>query len=134
MHPDRRATPPENTELVFPPALVRVLRERLASDRCFEKVADEIIVRLLTTIFFAGLETYEGERNPIGVAFLGKSQSEFIMPEGTESGEALLYDWKVMQFRSPRPFSIRELGKLAAAGVARRMFSAVRVIKDGSLA
>src|SRR6476661_7476978 len=79
MHPDR-AAPPENTELVFPPALVRVLRERLASDRCFDKVADEIIVQLLTTIFFAGLETYEGERNPIGVAFLGKSQSEFIMP------------------------------------------------------
>jgi hypothetical protein len=103
MHPDRRATPPEITELVFPPALVRVLRERLASDRCLEKVADEIVVQLLTTIFFAGLETYEGERNPIGVAFLGKSQSDFIMPEGAESGEPLLYDWKVMQFRSPRP-------------------------------
>jgi hypothetical protein len=111
-----------------------VLRERLASDGCLVEVADEIIVQLLTTIFFAGLETYEGERNPIGVAFLGKSQSDFIMPERTESGEALLYEWKVMQFGSPRPFAIRELVKLAVAGVDRRIYSAVCVLEDGSLA
>ena len=134
MRPQHRAAPAEPTGLVFPPALVRVLRERLASDGCLVEVADEIIVQLLTTIFFAGLETYEGERNPIGVAFLGKSQSDFIMPEGTESGEALLYEWKVMQFGSPRPFAIRELVKLAVAGVDRRIYSAVCVLEDGSLA
>ena len=134
MRPQHRAAPAELTGLVFPPALVRVLRERLASDGCLVEVADEIIVQLLTTIFFAGLETYEGERNPIGVAFLGKSQSDFIMPERTESGEALLYEWKVMQFGSPRPFAIRELVKLAVAGVDRRIYSAVCVLEDGSLA
>ena len=85
MLPNHRAASGELTGLVFPPALVRVLRERLASDGCLEEVADEIIVQLLTTIFFAGLETYEGERNPIGVAFLGRSKSDFIMPAGTES-------------------------------------------------
>jgi hypothetical protein len=131
---DHRAAPAEPPGLEFPPALVRVLRERLASDRCLEEVSDEIIAHLLTTIFFAGLETYEGERNPIGVAFLGKSQPDFIMPEGTESREALLYEWKVMKFDSPRPFAIRELVKLAVAGVDRRMYSAVRVLEDGSLA
>ena len=103
MHPDHRVALAEPTAPVFPPALVRVLRERLASDGCLEEVADEIIVQLLTTVFFAGLETYEGERNPIGVAFLGKSQSDFIMPEGTESGEALLYQWKSHAVRLASP-------------------------------
>ena len=133
MGPHQRAAPAEPTELVFPSSLVRVLRERLASDGCLLAVADEIIVQLLTTIFFAGLETYEGERSPIGVAFLGKSDADFIIPEGTESGDALFYGWKVMQFRSPRPFAIRELVKLAVAGVDRRIYSAVRVLENGRL-
>jgi hypothetical protein len=134
MVPDHRPALAEPTAPVFPPALVRVLRERLASDGYLEEVADEIIAQLLTTVFFAGLETYEGERHPIGVVFLGKSQSDFIIPEGAESGDALLYQWKVMQFDSPRPFAIRELVKLAVAGVDRRIYSAVRVLEDGSLA
>jgi hypothetical protein len=89
---------------------------------------------LLTTVFFAGLETYEGERDPIGVAFLGKSQADFIIQEGSESGGAILYQWKIMQFDSPRPFAIRELVKLAVAGVDRRIYSAVRILEDGTLA
>jgi hypothetical protein len=114
---------------------VRVLRERFGSEVGYlAEVDDEIIVQLLTTVFFAGLETYEGERNPIGVAFLGKSQADFIIPEGTDSGGAFLYQWKVMQFDSPRPFAVRELVKLAVAGVDRRIYSAVRVLEDGSLA
>jgi hypothetical protein len=103
-----------------------VLRERSASERgCLAE---------LTTVFFAGLETYEGERNPIGVAFLGKSQADFIIQDGSESGGAFLYQWKIMQFDSPRPFAIRELVKLAVAGVDRRIYSAVRVVEDGNLA
>ena len=39
-----------------------------------------------------------------------------------------------MRFDSPRPFAIRELVKLAVAGVDRRIYSAVRVLEDGSLA
>ena len=134
MVPDHRAALAEPTAPVFPPALVGVLRERLAFDGYLEEVADEVIAQLLTTVFFAGLETYEGEHHPIGVAFLGKSHSDFIIPEGAESGDALLYQWKVMQFDSPRPFAIRELVKLAVAGVDRRIYSAVRVLEDGSLA
>jgi hypothetical protein len=112
-----------------------VLRERSASERgCLAEVTDDIIVQLLTTVFFAGLETYEGERNPIGVAFLGKSQADFIIQDGSESGGAFLYQWKIMQFDSPRPFAIRELVKLAVAGVDRRIYSAVRVVEDGNLA
>ena len=133
MVPHQRAAPTQLTESIFPSSLVHALRERFASDGCLRDVADDTFVQLLTTIFFAGLETHEGERNPIGVAFLGKSQSDFIMSEGAESGEALLYGWKVMQFSSPRPFAIRELVKLAVAGVYRRIYSAVRVLENGNL-
>ncbi len=130
-----RAPPAEPSVPVFPPALARVLRNRFASKRGYlAEVSDEVIVQLLTTVFFAGLETYEGERNPIGVVFLGRNQTDFIIPEGTESGGAFLYQWKVLQFDSPRPFAVRELVKLAVAGVDRRIYSAVRVIDDGSLA
>lgn len=129
------APPAEPSVPVFPPALARVLRDRFASTRGYlAEVSDEVIVRLLTTVFFAGLETYEGERNPIGVVFLGRSQTDFVIPEGTESGGAFLYQWKVLQFDSPRPFAVRELVKLAVAGVDRRIYSAVRVMDDGSLA
>jgi len=116
-----RAPPAEPSVPVFPPALARVLRNRFASKRGYlAEVSDEVIVQLLTTVFFAGLETYEGERNPIGVVFLGRNQTDFIIPEGTESGGAFLYQWKVLQFDSPRPFAVRELVKLAVAGVDRR--------------
>src|SRR4029079_13648169 len=126
--------PAEHTAPLFPPALVRVLRERFSSDRgSLTDVDDAIIVQLLTTVFFAGLETYEGERNPIGVAFLGGSQADFIIPDGAESGGGVLYQWKIMQFDSPRPFCVRELVKLGVAGVDRRIYSAVRVLEDGSL-
>lgn len=128
------AHPVEPAIPVFPPALVAVLRERFASKGgCLAEASDDIIAQLLTTVFFAGLETYEGERNPIGVAFLGQSRADFAISEGAESAGALLYQWKIMQFDSPRPFAIGELVKLAVAGVDRRIFSAVRMLEDGTL-
>src|SRR5262245_10998405 len=135
MTPAHPGAPAEPAVPVFPPALVRVLRERFAAERAaLSEVEDDFIVPLLTTVLFARLETYEGERNPIGVAFLGRSQADFIIPEAAEAGSAFLYQWKVMQFASPRPFAIRELVKLAVAGVARRIYSAVGVLENGSLA
>jgi hypothetical protein len=120
---------------VFPPALVGVLRDQLsATSHSLADVPDELLVQLLTTVFFAGLETYEGERNPIGVAFLGRSQVDFVVSEGAESGGAFLYQWKVLRFDTPRPFAVRELVTLAVAGVDRRIYSAVRVLDDGQLA
>src|SRR5436190_18887548 len=90
-----RALPAERSVPVFPPALARVLRDRFASKRGYlSDVSDELIVQLLTTVFFAGLETYEGERNPIGVVFLGRSQTDFVITEAAESGGAFLYEWK----------------------------------------
>ena len=124
----------EPAQYVFPPALVEVLRERVRSKPgCLTDVPDEVLARLLTTIFWAGLETYESERNTIGVAFLGTNPFDFIIPESPESTTAPLYQWKVQRFESPRPFAIGELVKLAVAGADRRIYSAVSILSDGSL-
>jgi Probable sensor domain DACNV len=119
---------------VFPPALVPLLRERvMAKAGSLVEVADDVLVQLLTTIFWAGLETYEGERNPIGVAFLGTSGVDVVTSDVAGSDAPFLYQWKVQHFRSPRPFAVGELVKLAVAGADRRIYSAVNVMPDGSL-
>jgi hypothetical protein len=124
----------EPTVHVFPPALVPVLRERVHSTPgALSDVSDEVLIHLLTTIFWAGLETYESERHPIGIAFLGTTPFDFIIPDSGESAAAPLYQWKVQRFRKPRPFAIRELVKLAVAGTDRRIYSAVNILRDGSL-
>ena len=119
---------------MFPPALVPLLRERVrAKAGSLVEVADDVLVQLLTTIFWAGLETYEGERNPIGVAFLGTSGVDVVTSDVAGSDAPFLYQWKVQHFRSPRPFAVGELVKLAVAGADRRIYSAVNVMPDGSL-
>jgi hypothetical protein len=68
------------------------------------------------------------------VAFLGRSPFDFIIPEVAESSTAPVYQWKVQRFRQPRPFAVGELVKLAVAGADRRIFSAVNILSDESLA
>ena len=120
---------------MFPPALVPILRDGvLAKAGSLADVADDVLVQLLTTIFWAGLETYEGERNPIGVAFLGTSYVDVVTGDAAGSDAPFLYQWRVQHFESPRPFAIGELVKLAVAGADRRIYSAVNVLPDGSLA
>jgi len=96
-------------------------------------VTDDKLVQLLTTVFFAGLETYEGEYYPIGVVFLGRSTVDFVMSEDASAAPLLLYRWKILRFTSPRPFSARELVKLAVTGADRRIYTAVAVLDDGRL-
>ena len=131
-------TPPparQDPTLVFPPVLARVARERLTPlSACMTDVSDEQLVRLLTAVFFAGLETYEGEHHSIGVTFVGKSASDFVMTADADSAGVPLYQWKILRFATPRPFVPRELAKLSLAGGDRRIYSAVGVLDDGSLA
>ena len=123
------------TTLVFPPVLARVARERLTPmSACLSGVSDGELVRLLTTVFFAGLETYEGDHHPIGVTFVGRSASDFVMTDPVADALVPLYRWKILRFASPRLFAPRELAKLAVASVDRRMYSAVGVLEDGTLA
>ena len=120
---------------MFPPALVPILRDRaIAKAGSLAEVADDVLVQLLTTVFWAGLETYEGERNPIGVAFLGTTYVDVVTADAAGSDAPFLYQWRVQHFESPRPFAIGELVKLAVVGADRRIYSAVNVLPDGSLA
>jgi len=113
-------------EHVFPPDVVRTLSDHVTSKSGpLAGASDELLADLLSTIFWAGLETYEGQHNPIGVVFIGTSEVDFIFPEGAETGAAPLYQWKVLRFVSPRAFSVAELVKLAVAGVDRRIYTAV---------
>jgi CheY-like chemotaxis protein len=119
---------------VFPPALVPILRDRMiAKAGSLVDVADDVLVQLLTTIFWAGLETYEGERNPIGVVFLGTSDVDVVTADAADADAPFLYQWRVQHFESPRPFAIGELVKLAVAGPAhlfRRQRAAGRLPGD----
>jgi hypothetical protein len=113
---------------------VPLLRDRvIAKAGSLAEVADDVLVQLLTTIFWAGLETYEGDRNPIGVAFLGSSRVGIVTSDGGGFDTPFLYQWKVQHFESPRPFAVGELVKLAVAGADRRIYSAVNVLPDGGL-
>jgi len=120
------------TEHVFPPEVVRTLRTHVAAKGgCLAEASDDLLADLLSTIFWAGLETYEGEHNPIGVVFLGTSEVDFVFPEGADTGAAPLYQWKVLRFSTPRPFAVGELVKLAVAGAGRRIYTAVNMEGDG---
>jgi hypothetical protein len=90
-------------------------------------ISDDVLGELLTTVFFAGLENYEGEHNVVGVAFLGTNPVDFVIPQGFAAGAAPLYQWKVQRFERPRPFVIPELVKLAVAGTDGCIYSAVHV-------
>jgi hypothetical protein len=128
-------TKPAEHAYVFPPALVRLVRAHATpSSGCLLEVTDEELVELFTTIFFAGLETHEGEHNPVSVAFLGRSPVDYVTAEGESSDLPPLYCWKILRFASSRPFASRELVKLAVAGSDRRIYSAVGVLDDGTLA
>lgn len=49
---------PADAAYVFPPALVRLVRDHLrAKSGALAEASDDHLVQLLTTIFFAGLET-----------------------------------------------------------------------------
>jgi hypothetical protein len=119
---------------VFPPALARLVREHVASSGSLVEVSDEELVQLITTVFFAGLDTHEGEHNPISVVFLGRSHVEYVLSERSTIDVPPVYQWKILRFASPRPFADRELVKLAVAGADRRIYSAVGVLDDGRLA
>ena len=85
--------------------------------------------------FFGGTATtYEGEHHSIGVTFVGRNQSDFVMTDAAASAGVPLYRWKILRFASPRPFVPRELAKLSVASAERRIYSAVGVLEDGTLA
>jgi hypothetical protein len=126
---------PAGPQSVFPPALVGLVRERLRPlSETLVDVSDDEIAQLLTTTFFAGLETHEGEHNPVGVVFLGRSAVDTVIMEDADVGGLPLYRWKILRFVSPRPFEARELVKLAVTSSHGRIYVAVGVIDPHTIA
>jgi hypothetical protein len=121
----------QNTH-VFPPALIPILRARLdPKHACVDEVPDEVLTQLVTTIFFAGLQTYEAERYPVRVVFVGKKPLDVVLAESETPSAMPIYRWKALRFTVPRPFSLNELAKLAVVAADDRMYSIVRLLDEG---
>lgn len=110
---------------VFPPELVPLLYEKLQPEHpCLSGVEDETLVELLTTAFFASLETDEGERRWIRIVFAGNSEIGASPP--LEASQRELSHWSELRFESPRPFTSEELLKLATVTRGERMYIEVK--------
>jgi hypothetical protein len=111
-----------------------VLRERFESQLgCLAGVGNDVLGHVLTTTFFAGLETHEGERNPVRLVFVGSDAPDVVMPDESMPGAAPLYRWKMLRFAAPRPFAVRELVKLSVATLDERLYVAARLSDRGRL-
>ncbi len=129
----RESVPPPPTYL-FPPALVGVLRDRIAHDHpSLIDTSDELLVELLTVVHFAGLETHEGVHYPIKVAFAGSSTADVVLPEGDSPGASpmLLYRWSALRIEPSRRFCVAELNKLSVVTRSERTYIKVAVSAGG---
>jgi hypothetical protein len=119
---------------LFPPALVPLVRARVSrAQPCLVGVSDEALVNLLTVVFFAGLETYEGEHYPVRVAFAGGLRADVLMSNDAapDASPMLLYRWSTLRLDPPRPFCVAELVKLGVVTRRERMFTKVEHTPDG---
>lgn len=120
--------PAPRVKHIFPPALVPVLRKRIGEDHaCCADVSDEVLSELLTTVFFAGFETEEGEHYPIRVVFAGKSHEEWVAPGDSAGAGGPIYRWSTMRFDQPRRCTVPELVRLAVVTTSDRMYTKVRL-------
>ncbi len=116
---------------VFPPALVPALRERTRGTRSVLDGADDATLeRLLTSVFFAGLEAHESERRPVRVLFTGRA-ALVLLPAWTAPDAPPTYRWRALGFETPRPFSVLELVRLAVATEHERQYVTVALGDNG---
>ncbi len=116
--------------LLWPPELVAVLRDRVTEHTALAAVSDVALERLLTTVFFASLQSEELERHPIRVAFVGRRSLEAI-PAAPDALAAAHYRWRALPFRRATGFDTRQLVKLARAAASERLFAMVALAADG---
>lgn len=121
---------------LFPPSLVPVLRRQISADqKCCRDVSDRVLAELLTAVFFAGLETEEGEHHPIRVVFVGECGEGWLATDdGPEmEGGGPIYRWSTTRFETPRPFTVPELVKLSVVtSSGDRVYTKVR-LSEGRL-
>jgi hypothetical protein len=117
---------------VFPPALVPILRKRLNDAHpALLGIDDATLAELLTIVFFAGLETEEGEHHPVKIVFVGKNPQEWIPPRDAPGEGGPIYRWSTMRFHEPRPVTVPELVKLTVVTDSDRVYTKVRYDDDG---
>lgn len=86
------------------------------------EIDDRTLLLLVETMLFASMATEEGHIQPVGVAFAEKR----------ERFEEQKQPWTLVELRSPRPFDVRTVTKLASICEFARSFLAV-VPVDGEL-
>lgn len=115
-------------KFLFPPSLVPILRRQIGEDHeCCREVDDDTLAELLTAVFFAGLETEEGEHFPVRVVFSGKTERDFVAPEGGVTAGGPIYRWSTARFSHPRRFTVPELVKLSAVTSIEGVYTKVRL-------
>ncbi len=123
--PDSSPTRP--SAAVWPPQLVSTLRERLSRHVALAGVPDLVLDALLTTVFFASLQTEELEHHAIRVAFVGR-RSLAAIPVVSDPIAAAHYRWRALPFRAPTTFNARDLVRLARAS-SERLFAMVALTR-----
>lgn len=119
---------------LFPPALIPILRERAAcSIASLEGLGDDVLVDLLTVVFFAGLEKLEGAYYPVRVAFAGRISADTLLPEGDahDARPMLFYRWSTLRIEPDRPFTVSELVKLGVVTRSDRIYTKVALSDRG---
>ena len=96
--------------MLFPPELVPHLRSSLSGHPVLDGLSDSALANLLTVVFFASLESEEGEYLPIRVVFGGSRDDE--APQSTRWG---ILHWTFLRFADRQPCSIRNLRRLSRA-------------------
>jgi hypothetical protein len=96
--------------MLFPPELVPHVRQAATPNRALMTVTDDELARLLTLIFFASLETEEGQHHPIRVLL---SADEDVTHDPESAGLLWTHSW----FSRSRPCTARELRRLSRATV-----------------
>lgn len=128
--PSTRSTIRPRAAYVFPSALTMAVREALqGSHPSLLQVADSTLAELLTVVFFASLETEEGERHGIRVALVAPGAG--TLPPLERVGRPVPHFGSV-RFSTPRAFVVSELTKLAVVTAGERMFVQVEC-NDGEL-
>lgn len=115
--------------LLWPPALVSLLRDRAFEHAALAAVPDTALDALFTNVFFASLESEELERHPIRVAFVGRRSLEAI-PAAQDAVDASHYRWRALPFTRAARFDAQHLVKLARAAASERLYSMVALVGD----
>jgi hypothetical protein len=106
---------PKSEGPLFPPRLAQVVWALVPENPVLAALGYDAFAATLTAIFFASLQTEEGEHYPIRVALTGGRPSR-------EAVETSTPGWRHVRFRRPCPCSTRHLLRLSRAARSERLF------------